>query len=89
MLEGELDPRRNICSIRIVVRILHKFHDKMRRGGVKVLSKPLSRGGELAFEPFGAPANLNNQSQLTESDIPSIEELSAELDAFLRDANPE
>ena len=45
---------------------------------------------EAAYDALiGAPANLNNQSQLTESDIPSIEELSAELDAFLRDANPE
>ena len=45
---------------------------------------------EAAYDALiGAPVNPNNQSQLTESDIPSIEELSAELDAFLRDANPE
>lgn len=42
-----------------------------------------------ALSPTGSGSHLNNAEPMSESDIPSADELAAELEAFLRDANPE
>jgi hypothetical protein len=42
-----------------------------------------------AMLPHDANATRHDGEQLSEKDIPTPEELTAELEAFLRDANPD
>ncbi|MFM8484177.1 MAG: hypothetical protein ACKOBT_12620 [Actinomycetota bacterium] len=44
---------------------------------------------EVAYDSLNAPASRPAISPMSESDLPSADELAAELEAFLRDANPE
>jgi hypothetical protein len=44
---------------------------------------------EVAYDSLNAPDSRPAISPMSESDLPSADELAAELEAFLRDANPE